>query len=457
MAVPAQCALGCDSWQVTAPTLPPPSADPADGVGAASTKAARPSPRELGARLRAVVRSARPRGQTPSWLLGAVAGLWAAAIGACIAVLPMLVAWMASPGTGLTWTEALRLGGLVWVIAHGVPVALGGVTITLLPWGLVIVPLLLLGYAGGWAARRMDSADAASLARLIGTGTAVYAAAVAIVSSLTAEPDSRTTWWVALLHAAVIAAAALSWGALRAVGVRPLDRMALPVATAIRAGLVSAAALVGFGALAATASLLAHFDLALTMAQSLEAGLGGGLALAVLGVAFAPVMAVWGTAYAMGAGVVIAPSVTLTPFIGAASPTDLPPFPLLAALPQGATPLAWLLPLTGVLAGVLGGLLIGRRARREPRLTRLAMAGGAAVVAGVVLAVAAALASGALGEDRLAALGPVPMTVGILGAVLVVLGAVPSAVAPSGPPRPALSVAAADPADAPAPTDPATR
>jgi hypothetical protein len=292
----------------------------------------------------------------------------------------------------------------------------------------------------------------------------VYAVAVGIVSSLTAEPDSRTTWWVAVLHAVVIAAAALSWGALRAAGVRPLDRLPLTAATAIRAGLVSAAALVGFGALAATASLLAHFDVALTMAQSLEAGLGGGLALAALGVAFAPVMAVWGTAYAMGAGVVIAPSVTLTPFIGAAAPTDLPPFPLLAALPQGATPLAWLLPLTGVLAGVLGGLLIGRRARREPRLVRLAMAGGAAVVAGAVLAVAAALASGGLGDDRLAALGPVPMTVGILGAVLVVLGAVPSAIAPSGPERPSLIVASSDPSDAPAiapanapdPTNPAT-
>ena len=90
------------------------------------------------------------------------------------------------------------------------------------------------------------------------------------------------------------------------------------------------------------------------------------------------------------------------------------------------------------------------------------MAGGSAVIAGAVLAGAAALASGALGDDRLASLGPVPMTVGILGAVLVVLGAVPSAVAPSGPERPSLIVAAADiratPADASTstPTDPAT-
>jgi hypothetical protein len=376
--------------------------------------------------------------------MGALAGLWAALIGAAIAVLPMIVTWMASPDTGLTWTEALRLGGLVWVVAHGVPVTLSAVTVSLLPWGLVVIPLVLLGYAGGWAARRSQATDAKGLARLIIAGTVVYAAAVGTVSTLTAEPASRTSWPVAALHAAVIAGLALSWGALRAAGIRPLDLLPLPIAVAVRAGAVSAAALLGFGALAATASLLAHFDLALTMAQSLEAGLGGGLALAALGVAYVPVMAAWGAAYVMGAGVVIAPAITITPFISVTTPAELPPFPLLAALPQGASPLSWLLPLTGVLAGVLGGLLIARRARREPRLIRLALAGGASAVAGVLLALAAFLASGALGEDRLAVLGPMPVTVGILGAVLVVLGAVPSAVVPAGPERPALTVAAVD-------------
>lgn len=438
MAVPRWGSGNCDSVTVTAPTLPPASA----GEEPVTSPAARLGSTLSG--LRSRVRRPRIGGGRPDWLMGALAGLWAALIGAAIAVLPMVVTWMASPDTGLTWTEALRLGGLVWVVAHGVPVTLSAVTVSLLPWGLVIIPLVLLGYAGGWAVRRSETIDSKGLARLIIAGTAVYTAAVATASTLTAEPASRTSWPLAALHAAVIAGLALSWGSLRAAGIRPLDLLPLPVAVAVRAGAVSGAALLGFGALAATASLLAHFDLALTMAQSLEAGLGGGIALAVLGVAYVPVMVIWGTAYVMGAGIVIAPAVTITPFIGTTIPTELPPFPLLAALPQGASPLSWLLPLTGVLAGVLGGLLIARRARREPRLIRLAMAGGAGVVSGVLLAIASVLASGALGEERLAVLGPLPVTVGILGAVLVVLGAVPSAVVTSGPERPALAVAAAE-------------
>ena len=120
----------------------------------------------------------------------------------------------------------------------------------------------------------------------------------------------------------------------------------------------------------------------------------------------------WGTAYVMGAGVVIGPAVTISPFVAVTAPTQLPPFPLLAALPQGATPLAWALPLTGVAAGVLAGLVIARRARRESRLVRLALATGAAAVAGVLLALGAFLASGSLGDLRLAFLGPLPTTVG---------------------------------------------
>jgi hypothetical protein len=137
--------------------------------------------------------------------------------------------------------------------------------------------------------------------------------------------------------------------------------------------------------------------------------------------------------------------VTISPFVAVIAPTDLPPFPLLAALPQGATPLSWALPLTGVAAGVLAGLVIARRARSQSRLVRLALATGAAAVAGLLLALGAFLASGSLGDLRLAFLGPVPATVGILGAVLIVLGAAPSAAAAAPSDRRRLSVLNVDP------------
>jgi hypothetical protein len=440
VAVTAHPALNWDSGTVTAPTLPP-----ATGEAAAPAPARKRAP--IVERISRAVRDAGSRlGRDASapmsaWVLGPLAALWAAAIGLAIAVVPMLIAWMASADSGLTWTQALRLGGLTWVVAHGAPVTIAGVSISLLPWGLVVIPILLLGYAGGWAARRADVEDGAGVLRLALSGALTYTVVVGLIAVASAGPTSSASVAVAVPAALVISVLALGWGAARAAGFDLLRRAPLTVAVSLRAGLIAAVALIGLGALAAATSLLVHIDDAITMAQSLGAGIGGGLALTALGVAYVPVLALWGTAYVMGAGVVIGPAVTVTPFIASVAPTQLPPFPLLAALPQGATALAWILPLTGVLSGVVAGLVIARRARTQTRLVRMAMAGGAALVAGAILALGAFLASGSLGDLRLAQVGPVPLTVGVLGAVLIVLGAVPGAVAPASPARPALSVA----------------
>ena len=443
MAVPDSADGNCDSGTVTAPTLPPatpehegepPRRTP---VGVRLRRAGRGTARRIG-------RLGRGGGVRQPWLNGLVGALWAAVIGLGIAALPMLVMWMSSPQSGLTWIESLRMAGLLWVIAHGVPATIAGVTVSLVPWGLVVIPALLLGYAGGWAARRSDVDTPRAAAHLVLAGAVAYAVVAGVLAVVTSRGAASVTVVAAVGYAFVVALLALGFGALRA------SRAVLPASVpplllvVVRAGAIGAVTLVGLGAVAATASLMAHFDDAVTMAQSLAGGIGGGLGLLALGAAYVPVVAMWGTAYVMGAGVVIGPAVTISPFVAVTVPTSLPPFPLLAALPQGATPLAWALPLSGVVAGVLAGLVIARRARRESRLVRLALATGASAVAGGLLALGALLASGSLGDQRLAFLGPMPATVGILGAVLIVLGAAPSAAAAAAGDRRRLTVAVID-------------
>ena len=55
------------------------------------------------------------------------------------------------------------------------------------------------------------------------------------------------------------------------------------------------------------------------------------------------------------------------------------------------------------------------------------------------------LASGALGDVRLSHVGPAPVAVGVLSGLLIMLGAVPSAVAVASPERPSLLVAKIEP------------
>ena len=160
--------------------------------------------------------------------------------------------------------------------------------------------------------------------------------------------------------------------------------------------------------------------------------------------------------YILGAGVVLGPAVTASPFIEVTSPTLLPPFPLLAAVPESASPLAWALPAVGVVAGVVAGIVVARGARREPRAVRAGVAVLAVAVSSAVLAVAMWLSSGSLGDLRLAHVGASPSAVAVLAAITMVLGAVPAAVIPGEPGRARRRLRVAPVADTPEPPDSAS-
>ncbi len=375
--------------------------------------------------------------------------MWAGGIGLAIAVVPLLLVWMTTVDSGLGGLDALRNAGLLWVVAHGVPVTLSGVTLSLVPWGLALIPLLLTASAGRWAARSGRAESVRDVAVLTGVAALAYAAVVGGMAQVTGQAVVQPA--SAALHGLVLGLLGFGFGAVRGSELELHRLLPAWLLVCLRAGLVGAAAAIGLGAVAAAVGLLVRLDDAVTMAQSLEPGVWGGLALLMLGLAYVPVFVIWATAYVLGAGVVVGPAVVVSPFLTVAAPTQLPPFPLLAALPQTASPLAWALPVVGIVAGVLAGLVIGRRARSEARLVRLALALGAAAVAGTVLGLLALLASGSLGDLRLAWVGPSATTVGVLAFVLMTLGAVPGAVAPSPPARPNLAPVHGGATDEPGP------
>ncbi len=372
-------------------------------------------------------------------MVGAVAALWAALIGVAIVAVPLLVIWMATPASGLSWLDSLNLAGLVWAVAHGAPVVISGVTYSLLPWGLAVVPVLLMIYAGGWAARTSRATTMQEISILTGTAAVVYAVVAGVLVQLVGDDSAQVSVLDAVVHAALIGLLAFGFGAVRRSCVLA-GRFPAWVAATVRAGFVSLLVLIGIGAIVAAIALAARFDEIVTLTQSLHAGLWGGLALTILGIAYLPVLILWSTAYIIGAGIVIGPAVTVSAFLPVTAPTQLPPFPILAAIPQSSSPLAWALPVVGVVAGLIGGVVVSRRAREDSRLMRLVMALGAAAIAATMLFVLAWLSSGALGDARLANLGPAPVTVAVLAFVLITLGAVPSAVVAAPPSGRSLTV-----------------
>ena len=74
-------------------------------------------------------------------------------MGLVIIVVPVLLGWAFSSGPAAAFAEALRSTGHIWMAAHHVPVILAGVNVSVLPLGLLVLPITLLYLAGRWAAR----------------------------------------------------------------------------------------------------------------------------------------------------------------------------------------------------------------------------------------------------------------------------------------------------------------
>ncbi|NED21448.1 hypothetical protein G3I31_25865, partial [Streptomyces sp. SID9913] len=100
----------------------------------------------------------------------------------------------------------------------------------------------------------------------------------------------------------------------------------------------------------------------------LTEGWSGRFAVLLLAVALVPNAAVWAAAYALGPGFLLGAGTVVTPFSSAPAPL-LPPFPLLAAVPDpgAGTPLNWAAGVVPLAAGVVTGWFVGRDAAAPAR------------------------------------------------------------------------------------------
>ncbi|HET8971304.1 MAG TPA: DUF6350 family protein, partial [Candidatus Nanopelagicales bacterium] len=273
----------------------------------------RPVPR----RYREASRRARRRRvpsapRLPVPLAAVAAAGWAVGVTllACAAV--TVLAWTAGGHGDAGFDDALRAGGLAYLVANLAPVTLPAGTFSLLPLGLTAVPLLLTHRAGRWAVRRTGCSTPAVVARLTVAAVLLYAAATAVVAATVDLGGVHVNPVLAFLTAASVALVGLGSGTVTAAGLwRPLGaRVPVPLR---RAGVAAAASTAALGA---GAALLLALALALRvghvrdLATQVAPGVSGAVVLALLGVLYLPTLVVWALAYAAGPGFVLGGAVT---------------------------------------------------------------------------------------------------------------------------------------------------
>ncbi|MBV2355787.1 hypothetical protein KUM39_15625 [Streptomyces sp. J2-1] len=335
----------------------------------------------------------RLRDRSPGFGTSLLNGAVAAGLGLGSLAVLVLALWISSPYPDSGPTGALHVAAGLWLLAHGAELVRTD-TLSGAPMPVGVTPLLLLALPV-WLLYRgaRDATDASDEpggpppvpARTAWSGVVTGYLAVGLAATLfCAGGELRPDWPMVTLClplVAAVSAAAGVWSAyghprepvLRLLRVLPAGPRALLFGTDARArlgGTVRAAgagvtALVGGGALLVGVSLVLHGGAARVSFLQLTEGWTGRFAVLLLGVTLIPNAAVWSASYALGPGFTLGNGHPITPFTSDPAPL-LPPFPLLAAVPDRGTGTAlnWASGVVPLVAGLVLGWFVARAAVR---------------------------------------------------------------------------------------------
>jgi hypothetical protein len=195
-----------------------------------------------------------------------------------------------------------------------------------------------------------------------------------------------------------------------------LDRLPRWLPRAVRPGIYGAGLLLVLGVLLVAVMVVVRWSTVAGLQTAVNAGVVGGVVLTAGQLLVLPNLAVWGVAWLAGPGFQIADGSTIT--LAGAHPGLMPMIPVLGALPSEGTWPGWLLLLATVpvlAGGGIGWLGCRSLARLSSWRTKLASAITAAGTSAVAVTVLAGVGSGAVGVERLSAVGTRPL---LFGAVL---------------------------------------
>lgn len=288
----------------------------------------------------------------PLWLQGVVE-LIVTALFSAIAVFAAMSAVWATKGFGdMEFSSVAAMSAHLWLLIHGVPLDLAAAfgasagTMTLVPLGLSILPLLLCYRSGRRLARA--SYEGEFLIPVL-SGSVTYALiSSAMYGWASPHPQPLQALNAALVPLGIVVVG-LMWGGYREA--RSLSRM-VGVDTAeqisqmsqysrwagsyawavVRAAVVAFVALVGLGAVLLGIGILAGWSQIVATYQELHAGAVGDTAVTLLQLGFLPNLVIYAIAWSTGAGFSFGAgtSVGLT----SSDAGTLPMLPILGAVPE---------------------------------------------------------------------------------------------------------------------------
>lgn len=355
----------------------------------------------------------------PPLIAGAIAAGVAVVIGYIFTLGFIMAAWLFAAHGSESTVQVLRAAGIAWQVMHLVPLAIGTTTIGVLPWGFLVVPVLILWKATQWALKSSQPKTAIDFIRIAISISLIYSGLAGLIGLICSTNDLYTGITSSILHTLFVALAVTSVCIITYAPSRTILTDAMPklIVDGIRPAAISFGLLFIAGSLLTSVALILNWAQVRAVTTLMAPGFIDGFFMTLLGIGYLPTVNVWAMSYLLGPGIMLGGGVVNPEN---ASPGALPAFPLLSILPSESPALAAFFVLVPILIGIAIYFLMPRErwvaqgdsiaialsfvVRWREVVTLLVSVG----LLSVFVWIAAAASSGSLGTGYLKFIGPVP-------------------------------------------------
>ncbi len=358
----------------------------------------------------------------PPLIAGAIAAGVAVVIGYILTLGFIMAAWLFAAHGSESTVQVLRAAGIAWQVMHLVPLVIGTTTIGVLPWGFLVVPVLILWKATQWALKSSQPKTAVDFIRIAISISLIYSGLAGLIGLICSTNDLYTGITSSILHTLFVALAVTSVCIITYAPSRTILTDAMPklIVDGIRPAVISFGLLFIAGSLLTSVALILNWAQVRAVTTLMAPGFIDGFFMTLLGIGYLPTVNVWAMSYLLGPGIMLGGGVVNPEN---ASPGALPAFPLLSILPSESAALAAYFVLVPILIGIAIYFLIPRErwsaqgdsiaialsfvVRWREVVTLLVSVG----LLSIFVWIAAAASSGSLGIGYLKFVGPVPTEV----------------------------------------------
>ena len=358
----------------------------------------------------------------PPLIAGAIAATISVAIGYILTLGFIMAAWLFAAHGSESTIQVLRAAGVAWQVFHLVPFVIGTTTIGVLPWGFLVIPVLILWKATHWALKSSQPKTALQFIRVAVSISLIYSALAVLVSLISSTNNLYTGITASLLHSLLVSLTVTIVSIISYAPSRTILTDSLPkiLVDGIRPAMISFGLLFIAGSLLTSVSLIQNWAQVRAVTTLMAPGFIDGFFMTLVGIGYLPTVNVWAMSYLLGPGIMLGAG-AVTP--ESANPGALPAFPLLSILPSESAPLAAFFVLIPILIGIAIYFLLPRE-RWKAQGDSIAIAMSFVVrwrevvtllvsigLLSVFVWIAAAASSGSLGTGNLKFIGPVPADV----------------------------------------------